>query len=100
MQPLVFLLIISILPRMKRIWVSFGWVIFVALCTSGYAAGPAFASDTSNQASTLRRQAIKDCMTRKMSADKTISYIAAAKACTELSKPPANETASNTPIKQ
>jgi hypothetical protein len=98
----VFRLIIDILPAMIRIWVIFGWVIFMALCSSGYATGPAFASDSStNQSSTvIKRQAIKDCMTRKMSADKTLSYIAAAKVCTALSKPPVNETASNTPIKQ
>jgi hypothetical protein len=100
MLPLVFPHVIYILPAMKGMWVIFGWVIFVVLCSSGYAAGPAFASDTSNQSSTVKRQAIKDCMTRKMSADKTLSYIAAAKACTALSKPPVNETASNTPVKQ
>jgi hypothetical protein len=76
------------------------WLILMALCGTACAAGPVFARDASTQDSFAKRQAIKDCMTKKMSADKTISYIAAARACTALTKAPVNETASNTPIKQ
>lgn len=75
-------------------------VILMTLCASGYAAGPAFARDASGEGSTVKRQAIKNCMSKKMSADRTVSYIAAAKACTAHTKPPVTETASNTSIKQ
>ncbi len=68
------------------------------------ATGPAFASDTSShtastQTPTTKRQTIKDCMSRKMTADRTLSYNGAAKVCAALLKPPRDETASNTPLK-
>jgi len=75
-------------------------MILIALCGIGCVGGPALASDTSNQGTAARRQAMKDCMTKKMSADKTLSYNAATRACSALIKPAANETASNSPIKQ
>gem|GEM_PF-4025657 len=67
-------------------------------------AGRASANDTyGHSASTpspvTKRQTIKDCMTKKMTADRTLSYNAASKVCTAMVKPPPAETASNTPLK-
>jgi hypothetical protein len=70
----------------------------------GMAAGRAFASDSYGhavwmQTPAAKRQTVKMCMSRKMTADRTLSYNAAVKVCTAMVKPPPAETASNTPLK-
>jgi len=80
-------------------------LIISAAILAGTCAGPAvFAADvsghtSSTQTAPAKRQTIKDCMSRKMTADRTLSYNAAAKVCTALVKPPPAETASITPLK-
>jgi uncharacterized membrane protein YadS len=86
--------IIGILVAMKRTL-----LILTGLGASVCAAGQGLAHDPSGDPK-AKRQTTKDCMMRKMSADKTLSYNSAAKICTAPPKPVVTETASNTSPKQ
>jgi hypothetical protein len=48
--------------------------------------------------STLMKRQMLQCMTRKMSVDRTLSYNDARKGCTERLPPAKDEVASNTPV--
>ncbi len=82
--------------------------VLMALGATVFAAGQGLAHDLSGEPHDLsseppkvKRQAIKNCMLRKMSADRTMSYNSASKVCTALTtNRPVNETASNIPLKQ
>jgi len=96
---------IDILVAMNRTSITAAALLAGAALSAGMAARQAFANDTSShtaatQTPTAKRQTIKDCMSRKMTADRTLSYNGAAKVCAAILKPPRDETASNTPLKQ
>jgi hypothetical protein len=55
------------------------------------------ASPPPSQSTSMNRQ-ISDCMTKKMSANRTLSYNDARKACKERLQPAKDEVASNTPV--
>jgi len=89
---------VDILDAMNR-----ALMISAAILAGTFTGQTVFANDASGHASTqtptAKRQTIKDCMSRKMTADRSLSYNAAAKVCTALVKPPPLETASNNPVK-
>jgi hypothetical protein len=58
----------------------------------------ALAADLPGQAKNSRRQ-IVECVIKRMSANKTVSYNEATKVCKERLKPQNDDLASNTPIK-
>jgi hypothetical protein len=60
----------------------------------------AFAGDAARQPTILKRQSIKDCMTKQMAADKTLSYNDATKTCTDRVRTQSAKLASTEPPKQ
>jgi len=58
----------------------------------------ALAADLPSHAKNSRRQ-MAGCVTKRMSASRTVSYNAAMKACKEQSKPQNDDLASNTAVK-
>jgi hypothetical protein len=54
----------------------------VLLSSTGLLSAAVWA-DPANQAASIKRQTIRGCMTRQMAADRTLSYNAAAKVCSD-----------------
>ena len=67
---------------MNRCRFSLPTVGLMLLTGAGFLAASAWA-DAANPAASIKRQTIRGCMTRQMAADKTLSYNAAAKVCSE-----------------
>jgi hypothetical protein len=69
----------------------------MAMCVSGLflLSSSAAASEASGTAA-LQRQQISDCMSKKMGANKTLSYNDAMRACKDLLQPTKETIASNT----
>jgi hypothetical protein len=55
--------------------------------------------DAGNPPAANKRQSIRDCMSRQMIANKSLSYINAAKLCTDKVKMQGDTSASNTAVK-
>jgi hypothetical protein len=60
-----------------------------------FAAAPAFSRDATGQPTMNKRQTIRDCMSRQMTANKTLTYINAAKTCSDRIKIRGDTSASN-----
>jgi hypothetical protein len=66
-------------------------IIFAVALTCAWAGAPALAADVSTQnASVVNKRQMAGCMTRRMSASRTVSYNDAKKACTAQLKPQAD----------
>jgi hypothetical protein len=61
---------------------SHGWIMIATICVT-LVGTQALAVDLTGHSRMSRRQ-VADCMIKRMSADRAISYIGAAKACKDL----------------
>jgi hypothetical protein len=75
-------------------------LVISLVLVGGLAAGGQSFADPGAQTGMQRRQAVKECMSRQMAANKSMSYIDATKACTERLRSQSDDSAASTQIKQ
>jgi hypothetical protein len=76
--------------------------IIISMTAAGllFYAAQAIAVESMTQPTMNKRHTIRDCMTKQMTANKTMSYNGATKVCTDRMKTQPENSASSTPLKQ
>ena len=75
-------------------------VIIGISCGGLLFAGSEFALEPGAQSALSKRQAVKECMSRQMAANKTLSYIEATKACADRVKSQSDGASTASQLKQ
>ena len=82
---------------MSRAAISISMLCLPMTLAAALLAPPIFGADAGNSPTANKRQGIRDCMSRQMGANKTMSYNAASKICGERFKTPVDAQVASSP---